>query len=524
MPDLMPLRRPAAHAAPLLAPVLVLAALVLVGCGGGGGGGDSAVAGSPDGTVTGLPSSASLAKQCAVPRPGSGDQPGSLATEKAFLRSWIDETYLWYQDVRNLPAITLDASAYATPLSYFAALKTPLLTASGKLKDGFHFTYDTPTWVALSQTGVSYGYGFEIALLAAKPPRSAVVAFTDPGTPAAAAGIARGAAILTVDGVDFATGSDVPTLNAGLFPKAVGSHTFVIRDQGAAATRTVTLNAGSITSVPVQNTRALPPPHANVGYLLFNDHVATAEAQLVAAINTLQAASVTDLVLDMRYNGGGYLDIAAQLAYMIAGPDNTNGKFFERLSFNDRNPFNRSTAQSTTNFHSTGRGFSVAAGTPLPFLGLSRVYVLTSADTCSASESVVNGLRGAGVTVHLVGGTTCGKPYGFYPQDNCNTTYFAIQFQGVNNAGFGDYSDGFTPTCAVSDDFTRPLGDPAENMLEVALGLRSTGVCVTPASAGINPGGQAKALSAARSSADTAARPVLVRNVFRENRIYRALP
>jgi hypothetical protein len=73
------------------------------------------------------------------------------------------------------------------------------------------------------------------------------------------------------------------------------------------------------------------------------------------------------------------------------------------------------------------------------------VFVLTSADTCSASESIVNGLRGAGVTVHLVGSTTCGKPYGFYPQDNCGTTYFAIQFQGVNFLGFGDYADGFTP-------------------------------------------------------------------------------
>ena len=58
--------------------------------------------------------------------------------------------------------------------------------------------------------------------------------------------------------------------------------------------------------------------------------------------------------------------------------------------------------------------------------------VLTGPDTCSASESVINGLRGVDVEVNLIGGPTCGKPYGFYPQDNCGTTYFAIQFQGVN--------------------------------------------------------------------------------------------
>ena len=92
---------------------------------------------------------------------------------------------------------------------------------------------------------------------------------------------------------------------------------------------------------------------------------------------------------------------------------------------------------------------------------------------CSASESVVNSLRGVGVAVNLIGDTTCGKPYGFYPEDNCGTTYFAIQFQGVNAQNFGDYSDGFSPSssvsaagasvpgCSVADDFGHALGDPA---------------------------------------------------------------
>jgi len=114
--------------------------------------------------------------------------------------------------------------------------------------------------------------------------------------------------------------------------------------------------------------------------------------------------------------------------------------------------------------------------------------------------------------VHLVGGTTCGKPYGFYPQDNCGTTYFAIQFQGVNFLGFGDYPDGFTPTCAVADDFGHELGDPAENQLEVALGLRNTGACVVPT------GVRAQALGIARR-VDSG--PVLKKTPERENRIYR---
>ena len=499
----------------------LIVAMTLAGCGGGGGGSGSTdssggVVNTPSTSVVTLPASASLAQRCVTPRPGTSDVQGTVDDEKAFIHSWIDETYLWYQDVRALPASTLNAANYSTALDYFNALKTPLTTASGKAKDQFHFTYDTPTWTALSQSGVSLGYGFQVALVSTQPPRSAVVAFTDPNTPAAAQNIGRGASILSVDGADLVNGSDVDTLNAGLFPTAAGSHTFVIQDQGATSTRTVTMTAGQVTETPVQNAHVLPAPNASTGYILFNDHMATAESELVDAINTLKAANVTDLVLDMRYNGGGYLDIASELAYMIAGPTQTAGKFFERETFNDRNPFDETVAEDTTDFHSTGQGYSLVTGFPLPSLGLGRVYVLTSADTCSASESVINGLRGAGIEVDLVGGTTCGKPYGFYPQDNCNTTYFAIQFQGVNNAGFGDYADGFTPTCTASDDFAHALGDPAENQLSIALGLRNTGVCVAATAMG------KKVIQSAGSLSRPAAKPVLQRDFFRENRILRS--
>ena len=69
------------------------------------------------------------------------------------------------------------------------------------------------------------------------------------------------------------------------------------------------------------------------------------------------------------------------------------------------------------------------------------------------------------------------QPYGFLPQDNCGTTYFAIQFKGVNNKGFGEYADGMAPTCQVADDFNHQLGDPAERRLAAALSYRATGVC-----------------------------------------------
>jgi hypothetical protein len=274
-----------------------------------------------------------------------------------------------------------------------------------------------------------------------------------------------------------------------------------------------------------------------VGYVLFNDHLAPAEQGLFNAFTTLRAANVTDLVLDLRYNGGGYLNIASEAAYMIAGPAHTTGLTFEKTVFNDKHPTIDPVAGGTIEpvpFYSTTLGITsgFAAGQALPFLGLSRVFVLTGPDTCSASESVINSLRGAGVTVIQIGSTTCGKPYGFYPQDNCGTTYFSIQFKGINNAGFGDYPDGFSaqnqttgyvgvqiPGCSVADDFTHALGDSAEGRLAAALAYRASGsAAACPAATGI---GRVGALSARDGTVDDPAHSdgLLIRSPLYENRI-----
>jgi len=256
-----------------------------------------------------------------------------------------------------------------------------------------------------------------------------------------------------------------------------------------------------ITYTPVPVVDRFSTPSGDVGYILFNDHIAPAEAALEQAVASLgQNGGVTDLILDLRYNGGGYLDIASETAYMISNPTLTAGRNFERLVFNDKHPntdpvTNR--ALTPTPFHTTSQGFSGNAGRTLPNLPLSRVYIITGPGTCSASESIINSLRGVNVQVVLIGSTTCGKPYGFYPTDNCGTTYFTIQFRGENNANFGDYSDGFSPAntaanagvsvpgCSVADDFTRDLGDPAERRIAAALSFRASNNQVCPAASGV---------------------------------------
>ncbi|WP_162932334.1 S41 family peptidase [Solimonas sp. K1W22B-7] len=460
----------------LLGTVLTL----VTACGGGGGGSDGG------GGAERLGASAKLAQVCAVPRSGSSpitgrryrDVQGALADERAWLAAYMQQVYLFYRDIPAVDGSLFTATRYGSPQNamgaYFYSLLTPQRTSSGKERDAYSFVYPTLAWEALSEEGRVLGYGMTLSWPEGEYP---TIAQVDPGKAAATAGLLRGLQILAVDGDDASAATR--RVYDGLFPETVGErHRLTVRNPGTGASSDYLLDSMELTLTPVRNVKVLPTAGTPVGYLQFDDHIDTSEGRLIDAIGQLKAAGVGDLVLDMRYNGGGYLDIAAELAYMVAGPAQTAGKVFTLQQFNDHHPY-RNDPLSDTPFHSRSQGFdpAVPAGRELPQLGLSRVFVLVTGDTCSASEALVNGLRGAGIQVVLVGSATCGKPYGFFAQDNCGMSYFAIEFRGVNQLGFGDYADGMPVTCAADDDFGHALGDPAEGMLAGALYWRQNGNC-----------------------------------------------
>ena len=475
--------------------VVLPLAVLLVSCGGGGGGSTAPVSPAPTPTPTpvvpassGLASAASLAQQCVAPRAGSTDRLGSIDTEKSWVRSFMDETYLWYKDI---PAV--DASKYTlanngnnvmqTLDAYFQALKTKNITASGKLVDQFSFTVSTAE-LQNQQSGVSSGYGFRRSLSSSLPPRVMRVLYVEQGSPAQLAGMQRGDTVTSIDGVDIndVTSAGVATLNAGLAPTVPNKTTaFGLLAVNATVPRIVTMTSSqTVTVTPVALSKVLTDGANTIGYLVLNSFgVDSAEKQLIDAVTQFKSANVTEMVIDLRYNGGGYLDISNELAWMI-GDTNLAGKTFEKLTCNDKN--NLSFCNQTDTFHQTSVGFSAAPNQALPQLKLKRVFVLTSSNTCSASESVINSLSPF-MQVVRIGNTTCGKPYGFSYKDNCGTSYAAMQFKGVNASGFGDYADGFAPTCPVADDLAHQRGDPAELMLAGAMTYVRTGACPAATSA-----------------------------------------
>jgi carboxyl-terminal processing protease len=514
------------------------AALGLSGCGGGGGGDTPAVISSGNGYVAGIYAPASqFRNQCANPRVGSSpitgvpypDRPGSTQSENLWLRSLTNDTYLWYREVPDI-----NPTGYSTA-AYFSLLKTSAITSSGRPKDQYHFTYPTNVWESLAGSGVEVGHGIEWVPVRTEVPRNIVVGYVHPNTPATqGTSIVRGERIVSINGanIDAITLSQI---SSAIYPATVGQvSTFTLSHPITGALRSVTLQASAVTLSPVMNVTTLPTVTGPVGYLQFNDHLAQSELALIEAIETLSDAGVNDLVIDIRYNGGGYLDIASELAFMIAGETNTAGLTFEAARFNDKHPtVNPVTGETIlpTPFYATAQDFS--AGTrELPSLNLSRVYLITGSGTCSASESLINGLRGIDIEVHVIGGTTCGKPYGFYGIGNCGTTYFTIQMQTVNAQGFGEYADGFSPAntvvnageripgCSVAEDFTHALGDPQEARLSAVLNYRIDGNCPLPpsSSVGMTPNTKSALQNAGESTAEEER---VEKSPLRDNKWYR---
>ena len=422
--------------------LLLLTTLFLFsGCGGGGGGY--------------APTSSSATP---TPKPVTPESLANICTsggEKSWVRAHLNDVYLWYDEI-----VDVVPTSYSTTDQYFDALLV-------KSKDRFSFTSPQVEIDQYFRSGTSVGYGATYVTVGDR----LRVSYTQPGSPAALQNLTRGVEIIAINGV-LRSQMHLDARIAALYPTTVGTvNQFTVKDVGATTTRVITLSAVNIVKAPILSpTIITTSDNKKVGYFAFTDHIVSAENLLIATLTDFKQNGIDDLVLDVRYNGGGLLYIADEVASMIAGTAAEN-RIFEQATFNRKHP------EKTSDPFYTLRFFPVNIGSLVfPQLNLPRVFVLTGPGTCSASESIINGLSPF-VQVITIGGTTCGKPYGMIQKNNCGTAYFAIEFSGVNDGGFGDYANGIAPTCAASDDLEHALGDANETLLAAALAYRTAGSC-----------------------------------------------
>jgi hypothetical protein len=192
----------------------------------------------------------------------------------------------------------------------------------------------------------------------------------------------------------------------------------------------------------------------------FANFVEPSYAALDAAFAELAAAGLDDLVLDLRYNGGGLVNVAQHLASYVGGA-RTDGQVFAEFFHNDKNAFRNRLLQFEAKPNQ---------------LTLERLIVVTTRASASASELVINALRPF-MPVVIIGDTTYGKPVGQYAIGFCDKLLAPVSFSLRNADGHGDFFDGFAPDCAAPDDAAHQLGDPEEGSLKEALAVAETGAC-----------------------------------------------
>ncbi|MBP6109698.1 MAG: hypothetical protein KA484_07535 [Rhodocyclaceae bacterium] len=484
-----------AHCKSLALSAIICAVLSACGGGGGGSSGSTVVVAPPVVTPTpAIQPSTQFQGTLANTAPGAGtvasDWLPATCTDqrqKNWVRSWLNEQYLFYLDA---PLLSIN------PDTYTGSVENLFLdyTVRGvPAKDKFSFVITQAAADATFQSGTTTSVGF-ILRRDASNGDILRIAYVHPNGPAAAAGFVRGMTLATVDGVD--TLHNLPTAQSNkLFASPAGTNSVVgVQDIVGGSIRTINVTTALFSVSPVIVERMLPG--TSIAYLAYTSFsTPIGEVQLADAFKRFAAAGATDLVIDLRYNGGGFLDISAQLGYLVAGATRSAGKTFETLTYNNK----RSAENVVIAFRNAITSFfgnNARAGEPLVALNLPRVFIITTGSTCSASESLIGGLQGVDVQVILVGGTTCGKPYGFTQENNCTLAFFGIEFEGRNQKGAVTPVTGITPTCGVSDDFDRQLGDPAERMLAAALTWQRTGACPAFAS-GFTP------LMQVRSTSDT---------------------
>jgi C-terminal processing protease CtpA/Prc len=197
--------------------------------------------------------------------------------------------------------------------------------------------------------------------------------------------------------------------------------------------------------------------------MVFESFIAPSETELATAFAYFKANGVQDLILDLRYNGGGYLYIAQELASYLAGNGNS-GNDFIKLVYNS--------LQQSSNYTFP----LVTTNSPLT---LSKIVVITSRETASASEVVMNGLKPY-MSVYSIGDTTNGKPVGMNG-GVIGKKYFVapVTFKSVNKYNEGDYYEGIAPGTLISDDITRNFTDREELCLKGAINYLETGVIPT---------------------------------------------
>jgi len=396
----------------------------------------------------------------------------SRELQQAGLLGWMRDWYFWSSAIPEsfrFPETTIapGVSDIEAMLAGFEALR---FRGNDKAPaDRWSYVSDTARTSLYFDEGSTLGFGVSVAGQN-DDPLPLRIRWIEPLSPAARQGLARGDVVETLQGRSAQSWKEARDFSP-LVANQAGDELVLEVRRGEVLQRVV-LRAElyPITSVLDFNADMLwSSANGNrAGYVFLKDFIDSARQPLASVLRELQQAQVKDLVLDLRYNGGGRVDFTRQVASAIAG-ERLYGEVFTRLVYNDRHP-------------EAEAAYLFADSHPLAPLGLERLVVLTGPRTCSASELLINGLKARvpSLSVGVLGEKSCGKPYGFNPRQACGLTYNAVNFTTLNARGEANYANGMLPDCQARDQYQDPLGSTKEALLSAARQWLDQGSCPAP--------------------------------------------
>jgi carboxyl-terminal processing protease len=376
-----------------------------------------------------------------------------------FIWKGLNAYYLWQEKVPNLAddrfanqkALYDFTRSYDSPESLFESLLYRV-NENGQRVDRFSVIFPDYRVLENALQGVSKSNGMEYGLAYTDDSRTTVVGYVRyimPDSDAAGKDIRRGDIFYAVNNTPITESNYRSLLNNDTYTLNLATISDGVVTPGE---RSVTLNATQFSENPVHLVTTVTRGSHTVGYLMYNGFYSNYDAQLNAAFAELQAANVTDLVLDLRYNGGGSVRTATYLASMITGQ--FDGQILAKQRWNDKlqAKFERENPSALHDLFSS----QLSDGSAINSLGLTKVYVLTSGSTASASELVINCLKPY-INVVQIGDTTTGKNVGsvtlydsrdFGKEARSGSHTYAMQpivIKTVNKNNDGDYANGISP-------------------------------------------------------------------------------
>ena len=302
---------------------------------------------------------------------------------------------------------------------------------------------------AIETVGLGFGPFISTALAQDSTDMGIAPAYVRRGSPAAAAGLQRGDLIYGVNGKKL-TSDTYRDYMTKLYQGTSGTFTFNfmrLEDEGGMYVwkdyTSSAISASAHIYDPVLYLSLLTDPEnpaTKIGYLVYESFDLNSQEFLKDAIDQFVAAGITDMILDLRFNAGGAVAQSRWLSGCIAGPANEMNTFTKVV-------YNNGKEENWT----FGHGYNSDVdnlGKPT-YLGLSRLYVITSYNTASAAELVINSLRGVDFPVILIGGETEGKNVGMTVSEVDYETrrfqFSPVTFWVKNAKDFGDYPNGITP-------------------------------------------------------------------------------